>query len=252
MPSEQTDAIVLRLVEFSETSLIVTLYTRDLGRISAIAKGARRPKSPFEGALDILSVCRIVVITKSSDALDILTEAKLQRRFRAADRGLTRLYCGFYLAELLRLWSDEGSPNRELFDLGLECIERIDGEGDALAAVLFFELQGLRVIGNAPATQACVSCGGAVELTMPRIPFGYHLGGVLCPPCAARERQVASLSREAIKQIARLQQPHAHPPAGLEGHAYRELRAVLTRYIATMLGNPPRTQSLLPASWVSH
>ena len=252
MPSEQTDAIVLRLVEFSETSLIVTLYTRELGRISAIAKGARRPKSPFEGALDILSVCRIVVISKTSDALDILTEAKLQRRFRAAQRGLTRLYCGFYLAELLRLWSDEGSPNRELFDLGLQCIERIDGNDDALAAVLFFELQGLRLIGNAPATQACVTCGAAVEITSPRVAFGYHLGGVLCRLCAARERQVASLTRGAVELIAQLQQLGASPPATLEGSAYRELRAVLTRYIATMLGNPPRTQSLLPASWVSH
>jgi DNA repair protein RecO (recombination protein O) len=252
MPSEQTDAIVLRLVEFSETSLIVTLYTRDLGRISAIAKGARRPKSPFEGALDILSVCRIVVISKASEALDILTEAKLQRRFRAADRGLTRLYCGFYLAELLRLWSDEGSPNQELFELALQSIERIDGDGDALATVLHFELQGLRVIGNAPATQACVSCGAGVELTLPRVPFGYHLGGVLCQPCAARQRQVASLTRQAIELIAGMQQPGAAPLDRLDGSAYRELRAVLTRYIATMLGNPPRTQSLLPASWVSH
>ena len=51
MASEKTDAIVIRMVEFSETSLVVTLYSREFGRISAIAKGARRPRGPFDGAI---------------------------------------------------------------------------------------------------------------------------------------------------------------------------------------------------------
>ena len=86
MSSEKTLAIVIRVVEFSETSCVVTLFTRDFGKIGALAKGARRLKSPFESALDLLAVCRIVFLHKSSDALDLLTEAKLERRFRLANR----------------------------------------------------------------------------------------------------------------------------------------------------------------------
>ena len=100
MSAEKTDAIMLRLVEFSETSLVVTMLTRDFGKISALAKGARRPKGPFESALDLLSHSRIVFLHKNTDALDLLTEAKLQRRFRAGDRDLQRLYAGYYIAEL--------------------------------------------------------------------------------------------------------------------------------------------------------
>ena len=59
MSSEKSTAIILRLVEFSETSLVVTLLTRDFGKLTAMAKGARRKKSPFEGALDLLAICRI-------------------------------------------------------------------------------------------------------------------------------------------------------------------------------------------------
>lgn len=77
MPAEKTLAIVLRVVEFSETSCIATLFTRDFGKIGALAKGARRPKSPFDSALDLLAVCRIVFIDKSADVLDLLTEARL-------------------------------------------------------------------------------------------------------------------------------------------------------------------------------
>ena len=82
MPAEQATALVLRTVDFSESSLVVTLFTREFGKIGALAKGARRLKGPFESALDLLALCRIVFLRKSSDALDLLTEAKLERRFR--------------------------------------------------------------------------------------------------------------------------------------------------------------------------
>ncbi|MFM7928683.1 MAG: DNA repair protein RecO, partial [Pirellula sp.] len=83
MSLEKTDAIVLKTVEWSETSLVVTLFTRDFGKISAIAKGARRLKSPFESALDLLSLSSVVFLKKSGESLDLLTEAKLLRRFRS-------------------------------------------------------------------------------------------------------------------------------------------------------------------------
>src|SRR5204863_4232737 len=99
-------AIVLRLVEFSETSLVTTLFTEDFGKVGALAKGARRPKSAFEGALDLLALVRILFLRKSSDSLDLLTEARLERRFRSAQRDLPRLYAGYYVAELLAELTD--------------------------------------------------------------------------------------------------------------------------------------------------
>lgn len=252
MATEQTEAIVLRLIEFSETSLIATLYSRDLGRISAIAKGARRPKSPFDGALDLLTICRIVVICKSSDSLDLLTEAKLQRRFRAASRSLPRLNCGYYVAELLRLWTDSGAASHPLYDLSLRTIQAIDGTEDALFAVLRFELAGLQILGHAPSTLDCVGCGVRVDTAADRIPFVYHMGGVLCPGCRPRQREVASIRRDVLLACARLQGSDSAPIEGVSETLYRELRAVVSRYVSTHLGAAPRTQSLLPTSWVSH
>ncbi len=253
MATEQTEAIVLRLIEFSETSLIATLYSRDLGRISAIAKGARRPKSPFDGALDLLAVCRIVVICKSSDALDLLTEAKLQRRFRAASRSLLRLNCGYYVAEVLRLWTDSGATaSHPLYDLTLRTIAAIDGTEDPLFAVLRFELTGLRILGHAPATRDCVGCGTRVDTAAARIPFAYHMGGVLCPACRPRQREVASIRREVLQACTRLQDATGGPVEGVGENLYRDLRAVVSRCVCTHLGAVPRTQSLLPTKWVSH
>ena len=106
----------MRLVDFSETSSVVTLFTREFGKVQALAKGGRRPKGPFESALDLLALCRIVFLRKSSDALDLLTEAKLERRFRPPAGSLPALYAGYYMAELLGKLTDNYDPHPELFD----------------------------------------------------------------------------------------------------------------------------------------
>lgn len=94
MSSEKATAIVLRTVDFSESSLVVTLFTREFGKVRGLAKGGRRLKGPFESALDLLARCRIVFLRKSSEALDLVTEAKLVRRFRPAGHHLSSLYAG--------------------------------------------------------------------------------------------------------------------------------------------------------------
>ena len=131
----KTDAIVLRVVEFSETSCIVTLFTRTLGKISTIAKGARRKKSPFEAALDLIAICRIVFLHKSSQSLDILTEAKLQRRFRSSAKDLDRFYAGLYLIELLNLMTDDADPHEDLFDEAVSAIHLIDAADLVLSLI---------------------------------------------------------------------------------------------------------------------
>src|SRR5215213_2767211 len=126
MASEKSRAIVLKVVEFSESSCVVTLFTEDFGKIGALAKGARRPKGPFEGALDLLALIRIVFLHKSSEALDLLTEAKLERRFRAGQRSLARLYAGYYVAELLSELTESSDPHPALFHAADRALQTLD------------------------------------------------------------------------------------------------------------------------------
>ncbi len=146
MSAEKSEAIVLRVVDFSETSCVVTLMTRDFGKITALAKGARRRKSPFEAALDLLAICRIVFLHKTSGAMDLLTEAKLERRFRSGSKDLNRLYAGFYIVELLRTLTEENDPHPELYDLAINSIMAIDGQLERREEIGFellrFELAG--------------------------------------------------------------------------------------------------------------
>ena len=246
MAAEQSTAIVLRTVEFSETSLIVTLLTRDLGRVSAIAKGARRPKGPFEGALDLLAVCRVVVLRKSSDSLDLLTEAKLHKRFRGGERSLERVYGGYYMAEMLRLLTDDHDPHPDVYDLTIRTLQQIDGSGEVGSSLTYFDAQILRMLGHSPGTDLCTDCGSEVKCSG-RIAFSLTSGGIVCDQCRARQRQTISVRVGVIEEIRRLQASTTELPTHIPEELYGELRAILNRYIQTVVGSVPRMQPFLPS-----
>lgn len=246
MASEKSLAIVLRVIEFSESSCVVTLFTRDFGKIAALAKGARRPKSAFESALDLLALVRIVFLHKSSDALDLLTEAKLERRFRAATRELSRLYAGYYVAELLQQLTDLSDPHPDLFDAADRTLLALDGDGDVAGEVLKFEVVLLRLLGFLPALDACVVCGTPVAADG-RVLFGQLAGGVLCRDCRVGQKQVVSLSGSAIATVQRLAEEteeKAETPR-VETAVRGELRGLLNHYVTNLLGHPPRMQKYL-------
>ncbi|NIP85675.1 MAG: DNA repair protein RecO, partial [Planctomycetales bacterium] len=155
MAAEKATAIVLRLIEFSETSSVVTFFTREFGKLGALAKGARRPKNPFDSALDVLSLCRIVFLRKSSGGLDLLTEAKLQRRFRPPGRELAPLYAGYYIAELLGELTDEYDPHPLLFDAADVSLSSLAEGREVASRVLRFELTALRLLGHLPSLTRC-------------------------------------------------------------------------------------------------
>jgi len=241
MSSEKSMAVVLRVVDFSETSLVATLFTESLGKISAMAKGARRPKGPFESALDLLAVCRIVFIHKTSDALDLLTEAKLERRFRSATRDLSRLYAGYYVAELLHDLTDTGDPHPDLFQAADKTLYDLDhGEGVS-PIVLHFELTALRVLGLLPSLDMCVGCGAEVAVVK-RVAFGLLAGGVLCTQCRPGQRQVVSVSAPVLQTLQQYATPNgdAWRNIDIDRRVLGELRGVLNQYLAHLLGRRPR------------
>ncbi len=245
MASEKTRAIVLKVIEFSETSCVVTLFTEDFGKVGALAKGARRPKGPFEGALDLLALVRIVFLRKTSDALDLLTEARLERRFRSAQRELARLYAGYYVAELLAELTDTGDPHPELFTAADQTLLALDEGGSLPETVLQFELTALRLAGHLPSLSECVVCGRPVEANG-RVPFGMMVGGVLCNDCRPGRRGIVSVSGEIIGVLRQATSGElAGSGVSLDGSVQGELRAVMKSYFAHLVGHRLRMSDYL-------
>ncbi len=246
MSSEKSTAIILRLVEFSESSLIVTMMTRDFGKISAMAKGARRKKSPFEAALDLLAICRIVFLHKKSESLDLLTEAKLERRFRSASTDLERLYCGYYVAELLTKMTDEADPHPELFDLAKRTIDSLDSEGTCtFKTMLRFEMRMLVLLGHQPQTRQCSVCGNEVQGES-RAYFGLIEGGRLCTSCRPGKTNVVSMRTDSFELLDQfLDDGEKWQSLEIATVNRGEVRQTMNRYIAHLIGAVPRMHGFL-------
>lgn len=248
----RTLALVLRSIEVFETSKVLSLYSRDLGKISALAKGARRLKSSFHSSLDLLSVCDIVLLHKASgsaeDTLDLMTEATLEERFDALRDDLPALYAGYYVAELLSELTDFHDPHPKLFDAARVTLRHLADPALRHHRLVRFELAILRELGHAPALEFCVGCG--ME-TRPRghldaVAFGLTLGGVLCPVCRQGQPHVAALNGRTLEALRLLSAPGDQwRTLDLSPPLLGPIRGTVGSVISHLIGRRPRLLSYL-------
>jgi DNA repair protein RecO (recombination protein O) len=242
MSSEKAFALVVRGVDFSETSRIVTLWTRELGKVRALAKGGRRLKSNFESGLDLLTVCSVVVLRKHSASLDLLTEAQVRERFPRLREDLHALYAGYYLAELLGDWTEDYDPHPPLFDAALETLRLLGQPGVATGPCLaHFELVLLRELGYGPVLDVCADC--AAELSGSPLAFSAAGGGMLCPRCQPGQRERRGLAAPTWQALRVLNEPGDGWRQVADAGVRRDVRQVLNYYVTYLLGRRPR---LLP------
>ncbi len=234
MSSEKSEAIVIRAVPWSETSLVVTLLTKEFGTIAAIAKGARRLRSPFESALDLLTHSHVVFIAKSGDTLDLLTEAKLIRRFRSGQRALLPLYCGYYVAELLATLTENHQVVPDLFELSNQTLVDLDRGLAPSSVILRFELHFLRLLGLLPSLEQCAGCGHAIQLD-DTIALGVNAGGALCDACLPGHRHVVRMRRAPFDVFGRFANSDWRGTLELiESPMRGELRFVIERFLSVL------------------
>lgn len=179
----RTRALVLRTFDQGESDRLVHLYTEDLGRISAIAKGARRSKRRFPGTLELFCVLDVRVVDPPRSSLMRLEGARLVRSFDGLVDELTRYAIACQLVELLDRLTAENQPAPELLHFAVGALEVIsEEEPDRLLAVLVLA-KTLARLGYRPQLQACVLCGSALADGSARASFDPRHGGAVCSVC---------------------------------------------------------------------
>ena len=144
---ESTAAILLRKRNYSDTSLIVSWCTESLGCIQTIAKGARRPKSPFAGRLDLFFEAEIQIARSRQSTLHTLTEVVLANPFAGIRRKYLRTQCAAYFVELIEICTERDHHEPELFSLLRRAFAYLDANNPTLRAVAHFETELARIAG---------------------------------------------------------------------------------------------------------
>jgi DNA repair protein RecO (recombination protein O) len=248
-------AICIRTVDYSETSQVVTFFTKATGKISAIAKGSKRPKSAFGGPIEILSHGRIVFCDSNREKLATLTEFESAAGTACpaphGTWGLLRndlfaLNCCLFAAELLNLLTDEHDPHPDLFDSFLQFLHDAQDAGDkseTLALLILFQLALLKEVGLQPILSHCANCKTRHEgrETKDEVYFSSSANGLICRDCEPAFQDKFKLSKSAADCLANLrllaESPHntlleiekllAHHFAELTGHRPKMAKSVL-------------------------
>jgi DNA repair protein RecO (recombination protein O) len=174
-----TEGVVIRLADLGEADRIVTIFTQDLGKIRAVARGVRRPKSRVSGHLELLY--QVTVSAAYGRSLDVITEAETLQMHGGLSQDLKRLSHAVYMCELLDSFSAERSPNYQLYRLTTSALGWLESTDDPWLLVRYFETQLLDLSGFKPELRRCVECRR--ELAPGDHVFDIGSGGVLCPDC---------------------------------------------------------------------
>jgi DNA repair protein RecO (recombination protein O) len=184
MQTHKTEAILLRFVDIGETDRIVHLLTSDHGRVTAIAKSARKSIKRFPGTLDLMNHLDVDLQPRPR-RMTYISRAKLISPFLAVRSDPARFALGCYLVELLGRLAPEGGAGgdaQRLFEFSLAAMHSIEDADPSPKMRLFLKLESLCALGLRPELRHCVRC--ATELSGGGA-FSFHLGdgGAHCDRC---------------------------------------------------------------------
>jgi len=250
-------AICLRAVNYSETSQVVTLLTHDHGKVAAMAKGSRRPKSSFDGSIEIFSYGQVMFTVKDSGGqLATLTDFEQQPQFRKLHENLRSMHAALFAAELTEAFLEGHDPHPQLFVKlikFLETLQNAKNDSIMLAWLILYQLRLLEETGQAPLLDSCVNCGeninpppakrqklspsqrGEEMEGMREYYFSSRENGLLCSNC-----QTAFVEKRAVDtgMITILQNPAKLPKTNIK--QLNEIEHLLIYHFTELLHKPPR------------
>lgn len=242
---QKTPAIALRRYDFSETSQVLHLYTRDHGKVHCIAKGAKRNRSAFRGPFDVMVLYDVIRLEKQPGALDLLTAAEPVRDFREIRADYARFAAASYACDLVDEFTLEGQPQPELFDLLRATLEGLAGGTPVAEAAFLFEGGLLRILGHAPRVGECGSCRR--KLTGPEAYFSARDGGAVCVRCRPKDPTRLLVKRPVLDAIGAFGEGRTVNLKILPDFVER-LRRVQEYYIRFLLDREPKSMRFVRAA----
>jgi DNA repair protein RecO (recombination protein O) len=202
VPVHKSKVIILRCQDWSETSQVVCLLAREVGRLRCLAKGSRRGLNPFSGPLDRWVVGEAVFSLTDPNRLATLMELFETERFPGFGGKLPAFYGASCLTELVMTLVPEAEAQPEVFDLVLEALRQLNqaDAGSCQAITLAAAWRLLALLGYVPPMNRCVQCGQPLELSGPT-DFSAGLGGPVCPQCRP-PKGTHRLTSKAVQAIA--------------------------------------------------
>jgi DNA repair protein RecO (recombination protein O) len=229
----RVEAIILQHSDWGEADRILRLYTREQGKLRAIAKGARKMKSRKAGHLEPFMRSRLM-LAKGRD-MWIVTQAELIEAYSSMRENLESTARMAYVIELLDRLTYEEGQNWQLFDLASNTLTRLSENSDSFVPIHYYEMRILDLTGYRPLLFECASCRKPIKAEDQF--FAAEVGGVLCPSCGARTAGSRMISMDALRYLRHFQRSsYAEALRADPSEKTRsEVEAILNYYLTYLL-----------------
>lgn len=242
MPLVKTTAIILKSRKWGDADRIVTCYTKHLGKIRGVARGARRVKSRFGAALEPFTHCHLNLFEKPGDSLFRISQVDLVTSFQSLREDLDLMTSAARMVNVVTAVTPDGDSDPQLFDTLEQGLASLHQSRDPAFTALLFQIRLLGLTGFRPQTDHCAACGKTRLVGGPQ--FSPIAGGLVCPTCAARQRVgCIALSRGSLsflQQAIRLA-PALVTRLKATGQVRSEIEEAIEGYVTVVAGKrlPP-------------
>jgi DNA repair protein RecO (recombination protein O) len=249
-----TPAIVLRSWPFGESDKIVSFLTEGHGKLTGIAKGAKRSKKRFVNSLEPFSVVNLSFQERSRTSLAFILGCELQKSYKNLIASLEKIAFAAYCVEITDGLIGEREENRLVFNHLKSSLSYLETEQTSATFLIRFELKLLSLTGYQPFLASCRSCGlpqrginEALRTAQPRWYFSLRDGGILCTGCSKLRKEIVPLSSETLEVMIDLQQQSnsAFEDVRLSAPVLRQIRSAIVRFIQFQLNREIRSASFL-------
>jgi len=193
-----TNAIVLKSIKYKDSDKIFTLFTKDHGKMSAIARGVRKISSRRSGNLDTLNLVSVNIREDSKGFKDI-EEVKTIESFKKIKSDLGKCAKAYYIVELVHKAVEEGDKVPGIFELLIKCLRALDKNGySGDLFITYFEINLMEMLGYQMSVKKCRKCGRLLDNSWKKYSFNVDNGSIECEKCA---KFGIDISREAALSL---------------------------------------------------
>ena len=182
----KTEGIVLKSMEYEEADKIVTIYTKDYGKITAIAKGVRKTKSKFGSSLEILT--HSVFLFYKGRNIDIVSQTEILESFFSTSKEVIKFAFATNCVEIVNKLTEEREINIGLFNLLKEVLHYLRETNDPKLLTLSFKWQTMSILGYRPSLNHCCRCNKSTE-DPKEMYFNIREGGLVCNNCISEDKE---------------------------------------------------------------
>lgn len=198
MSLSKTRGVILRAINIREADRILEIYTDELGKVRAVAKGVRKIQSRLAGHLEPFTYVDLMLAQGRGD-LPTITGARALEHYQSIRKDLNRVAVASFLAELVSRLTPDNQASRRFPVLLRESFKMLDAGYDPVNVGSYYEWKMLGAAGWEPQVKQCVACH---ERLYPQgLGFSLDLGGVLCKNCVHQDREVIQVSPELVKLL---------------------------------------------------